>query len=115
MRLLLDEHVSPTIAEQLRRRGCDAVAVAERADLRSMPDAHIWSVAGIEGRAVVTANIADFLRLAAGAERHPGLVLLPGRTALRAGAAGPLVAALDALARSEAGAGSVIWLGTGRL
>jgi predicted nuclease of predicted toxin-antitoxin system len=38
LKLLIDEHYPPSIAEQLRERGHDAVAVQEEADLRGMLD-----------------------------------------------------------------------------
>ena len=54
MKLLLDEIWPPRIADQLRRRGHDVVAVAEYAELRGQPDTVIWAVAQEQGRTVVT-------------------------------------------------------------
>lgn len=62
MKLLLDEHLSPTIAEELRRRGHDVVAVIE-VGLRQQPDVALLAWAVDESRAVVTANYADFRAL----------------------------------------------------
>ncbi len=83
MRLLLDEMWPPELARQLRDRGHDVVAVAERPDLVGMPDAAIFAAAGREGRAIVTENVADFRPLAAAdvsaGRAHPGLVLTSNR------------------------------------
>lgn len=64
MRLLLDEMYPPVIAEQLRTRGHDVQAVAARAELRSLPDAEIFSAAQSEQRALATENISDFSYIA---------------------------------------------------
>jgi hypothetical protein len=45
VKLLLDEMWPPSIAVQLRRRGHDVEAVAERADLRGQADDAVFSVA----------------------------------------------------------------------
>lgn len=84
MRLLLDEMYPPAIAEQLRSRGHDVVAVTERPELRTLPDQDIFAAAQGEQRAVVTENIADFARLADDHDHrghsHFGLVLVdPGK------------------------------------
>lgn len=63
MKLLLDEHFSQVIAEQLRSRGHDVVAVVERVELRERADAEVLGWAVSQGRAVVTENAGDFLRL----------------------------------------------------
>lgn len=65
MKLLLDEMWPPRIAIQLRRRGHDAVAVAERPELRGQPDAVVFAAAQAEGRVVVTENVSDYRPLAA--------------------------------------------------
>lgn len=83
MRLVLDEHIDPVIAEQLRQRGHDVTAVAEDPDLRGRPDLYVFERAAAERRAVVTYDIRDFttLHLArrAAGEASPGLVLVSSR------------------------------------
>lgn len=78
MRLLLDEHYSPRIAQQLRRRGHEVVSVSERAELIGLSDSVLLRVAGAERRAIVTENVADFVELtrqfAASDEEHYGLI-----------------------------------------
>lgn len=102
MRLLLDEMFDHEIARQLRRRGHDAVAVTERGDLRSRPDAEVFATAQQEWRAVVTENVDDYFDLdalyRARGEEHHGLVLTTGRRFPRGHRdIGPLVRALDEL------------------
>lgn len=79
MRLLLDEMFPPAVAEQLRVRGHDVVAVAEVAGLAGCADREVFEHAQAEGRAVATENVPDFVRLDREwrqAERdHHGLVL----------------------------------------
>lgn len=80
MRLLLDEMYPPTIAEGLRRRDLDAVAVTERPELRNLPDPEVFAAAQDERRAVVTENIRDFVPIANDCDSrgvtHHGLVLV---------------------------------------
>gem|GEM_PF-4445081 len=65
VRLLLDEMWSPDIAEQVRRRGHDVIAVAETMDLRGLPDDLIFAIAQRNGYAIVTENVIDFRPLGA--------------------------------------------------
>ncbi len=80
-RLLLDEMLSPVIAQQLRERGHDAVAVAELPDLRSTPDDELLAHATEDRRVLVTMNIGDFARIDATwksqGRAHAGLMLVP--------------------------------------
>jgi hypothetical protein len=62
LRLLLDEHYSPLIAEQLRERGHDVLAVVERPDLAGRMDAELLSLMAAERRTIVTENWGDFQR-----------------------------------------------------
>jgi hypothetical protein len=98
VRLLLDEHLSPAIAEQLRSRDHDVLSVAE-VGLRQQPDTEVmvWAVA--EKRAVATANYQDFrpiheVYLSRG-DRHFGLVLVPRRFSLAREGFGRLIEVLD--------------------
>ena len=106
MKLLLDEMVSPSVADQLRRRGHDVVAVVESAGLRGQPDEVILATAQAEDRVVVTEDRGDFRRLAAAeasaGRPYPRLVLAsPRRWSRRRGwTEGQLVNALDALLAS---------------
>ena len=78
MRLLLDEHYSPRIAQQLRRRGHDVISVSERADLIGATDSDLLRAAVAERCALVTENVADFVELSrqfiAREEEHYGLI-----------------------------------------
>jgi predicted nuclease of predicted toxin-antitoxin system len=107
LRLLLDEHLSPAIADQLRSRGHDVVTVAE-AGLAGMTDERVLARAAGDERAVVTNNIRDFRVLHADSLKtrspHYGIVLVrSGKYSLRRDQLGPLVGALDRLlAHSQA-------------
>jgi len=80
LRLLLDELYPAAIAEQLRVRGHDLVAVTARPELRALPDDAVFATAQQESRAVVTENIGDFSSIADAADQrghaHHGLVLV---------------------------------------
>jgi hypothetical protein len=94
---------TPIIAQQLRQRGHDVESVAERADLRGQPDATIFAIAQLEGRAILTENVRDFRALAERLMRdghaHAGLIFTSNRTLPRgdARALGRAVIALDEL------------------
>jgi predicted nuclease of predicted toxin-antitoxin system len=72
IRLYLDECLTPVIAQQLRHRGIDAVAVHELG-LTGDSDANHLSRAWALGRVLVTAD-TDFLVMAADGEEHAGIV-----------------------------------------
>jgi predicted nuclease of predicted toxin-antitoxin system len=74
-KLLLDEHLSPTIAVVLRALGVDAIHVRDRS-LNGSSDAQVLERAFVEDRMVVTLNVVDFVRLARAREVHAGLILL---------------------------------------
>jgi Domain of unknown function (DUF5615) len=121
VRLLLDEHYSPEIARQLRTRGHDVVAVAERADLLALGDHELLRQMVGERRAIMTNNVKDFLPLASRAalegDDHYGLLLTSDRSMPRRGdAIGKYVEALDSflkLHKDEDGyRNQVQWLGS---
>lgn len=119
MRLLLDEHIAPAVAEALRRGGHDVIAVAERADLRSLSDREILQAASAQRRVLATHDLRDFTLLGSArvtpARHHHGVVLVP-RAAFRhsRSAIGLLVRALERLLAQhptdDALVGQVVWL-----
>ena len=84
MRLLLDEHLSPNIAEQLRSRGHDVIAVTERSDLTSLLDRPLVERMMVERRAIVSNDVADhtqlFVEMLESGVRHYGLLLTSDRS-----------------------------------
>jgi hypothetical protein len=82
--LLLDEMFSGAIAEQPRSRGHDVTAVVELPALVALPDEEILAAAATARRALVTANIKDFVpldqRYKASGRTHAGLVLVSAKT-----------------------------------
>lgn len=103
MRLLLDEHIDPVVAERLRERGYDVSAVGERAALLGAADEEqLFKVAFAERRALVTYDIADFRVRAReriiDEEHHFGVVLLdPASFPQGERYLGRLMSALEAL------------------
>jgi hypothetical protein len=82
--ILLDEMFSGAIAEELRAKGHDALAVVTDPALISLPDDQILARAAATGRALVTANIKDFMPLdaqyRAAGQTHAGLILVSTKT-----------------------------------
>jgi predicted nuclease of predicted toxin-antitoxin system len=115
LKLLLDEHLSPEIARQLRERGHDAIAVGERTDLRRRADRVHFASLPEEQRVIVTRDLADFRPLLADALRRGtptyGLVCVPARFPLNRDGIGRLVAALDALLQANPEVDAAISLG----
>ena len=79
MKLLLDEMISWRIAEQLRRKGHDVVAVKrDRPELQQRLDPTVLAAAAAERRAVVTNNVRDYQpaqeRTLARGETHYGVI-----------------------------------------
>ena len=79
MKLLLDEMYPARWARALRERGADAEGVDERSPLRGLADEELLAVAAREGRALVSENVADVMRLygewGAAGRRHAGIVI----------------------------------------
>jgi len=77
VRLLLDEHYTDAIAEQLRAAGHDAESVSERG-LKGLADEPLLELCDRESRALLTNNVRDFIPLsrdwAAGGREHAGLI-----------------------------------------
>lgn len=82
-RLLLDEMLSPRLADALRRGAVDVLAIVEQADLRGLTDVQVLELAAAEGRILVTRNIRHFAMLdqtwSATGSTHPGLIYLTQR------------------------------------
>jgi hypothetical protein len=78
--LLLDEMLSDDIAQQLRAKGYDVISVVADSALAGLPDDQVLAYARTEGRALVTANIKDFVPLdghyRAAGQSHAGLILV---------------------------------------
>jgi hypothetical protein len=100
LKLLLDTHHSPVVAEGLAAEGHDVLAAAASPDLARLEDDDLLRAATEEGRVVVTENAKDFDRIvrawAARGEHHSGVVFTSPRRYHRGSAAYPgnLIAAL---------------------
>jgi hypothetical protein len=81
---MLDEMFSDTTAQQLRAKGHDVQAVVADPSLVSLPDDQVFSRATAAGRALVTANIKDFMPLdaqyRAAEQAHAGLILVSAKS-----------------------------------
>jgi predicted nuclease of predicted toxin-antitoxin system len=104
-RFLLDEHINPAVAIQLRRTGYDATSIHETEHL-GLLDSGVLELAAAQHRALVTYNIVDFEALAAQwfarGLSHSGIVLVHERT-ISQRTVGGLVRALARLADRHPG------------
>lgn len=75
---------SGVIAGQLRAKGYDVLAVVAGPALAGLADDQILAHAAAAGRALVTANIKDFMpldaRYRAASQTHAGLILASAKT-----------------------------------
>jgi hypothetical protein len=82
--LLLNEMFSGIIAEHLRAKGHDVLAVVADPTLVGLADDQILPHATMTVRALVTANIKDFMpldaRYRAASQSHAGLILVSAKT-----------------------------------
>ena len=106
MKLCLDEHYSPKIADELRDRGHDVYAVSERLELRMLSDRELWSHVQSEHRGLLTENVGDFIPLVHEAvtagEDHWGVVFSSSHSMPRgAETIGVFVQRLDELLKSN--------------
>jgi hypothetical protein len=98
--LLLDEMFSPKLAEELRVRGHKVVSVAERPEMRAMPDEEVFAWAAVHGCWLLTENVKDFqpikLEALATSAATAGLLFTSSRRFPRSRNINPLIEALDA-------------------
>ncbi len=90
IRYFTDEQVAKAVADGLRKRGIDVLTVAQ-AKLLGATDEELLSFVRSEQRVLITQD-QDFLRLAANASNHPGIVYAPQGSSI-----GELVRMLDLL------------------
>jgi nucleoside-diphosphate-sugar epimerase len=83
LKLLLDTHHSPAIAERLCADGQDVVAAATDPDLAALPDEDLLRVCVRDGRVLVTEDVKDFDRIvrtwSAAGEHHRGVIFTSAR------------------------------------
>jgi len=101
-RALLDEMLSPSIAEQLRHRGHDVTSVADDPGLLARPDEEILAAATTDDRILITCNIKDLIPIVqaweASGRPHAGLICVPTSSfPQQRGFAGAVVKAVDEL------------------
>lgn len=82
--LLLDEMFTDDIAQQLRANGYDVISVVADPALVGLHDDQVLAYATAEERALVTANIKDFVpldaRYRAASQSHAGMILVSTKT-----------------------------------
>jgi Domain of unknown function (DUF5615) len=104
LKLLLDEHLSPVVAIELRRLGYDAICVAEVPQLRGLDDAPLIRWATADERVLVSADRATMpsaAEVVRGDGGHAGVVIVsPDRYSLSKRNPGPLIAVLARVAGS---------------
>lgn len=117
MKLVLDHHYSPLIAQQLRDRGHDVVTAGEQG-WEAEDDEPLLDLCASDGRALLTNNVADFAVIArqwqAQGRSHYGLIFTSDRSMPRSHTIGRYVELLTVLMADNPGddsfVGRVHWL-----
>lgn len=101
VKLLLDEHLSPDIAQALRERDHDVVALGERHEWIGLSDDDVIALALREQRAVATGNLRDYRprasALVSGGAGHFGMLYVPGNYRRSRREIGRMITALAAI------------------
>src|ERR1700722_9545125 len=105
-RLLLDEMFPRAMVDQLNAKGHDVRAVVADPEFTGLPDEDVLIGATEAGRALVTANIKDFMpidaRYRAASRSHTGLVMVSSKTFPQSRAyVVAITSALDALLATD--------------
>lgn len=94
-KFLLDEHIAPAVAVQLRNRGIDCITVREAGRLGLADESHLeW--AALQGRIIVSFD-DDYFPLARAFSGHGGLIHCTPHTR----DIGPIVRALTVFAEQH--------------
>jgi uncharacterized protein with PIN domain len=75
IKLHLDENCDPRIAAGLRLHGIDVTTTADAGLLQATDQQHL-AYAAANSRVILTQD-ADFLRMAAAGQQHPGILFYP--------------------------------------
>ena len=102
MKLLLDEMMSPVIAQELRRRGHHVESVAGNTGREAMSDPEVLVLARAEHRAIATNNLRDYRPLhveaiVPGGNGHFGIIFIPGNYRRTRADTGRIIVALEAI------------------
>ena len=113
VKLMLDEMLSPAIAQQLRDRGHDVETIKGDPLHEALSDPEVMNLARAQGRALVTNNLVDFRPLhheaiAPGGPGHFGMVFMPGDYRRRKADTGRIVKALEAKLAEFPGDGDLV-------
>ena len=103
--LLLDEMFAPIVAEALRDKGYDVIAVVAEPGLRALSDDEVYGWAAAQRRCLVTENVKDFRPILTRTEEAGGpvaaLLFTSSRTFPRSRRnPAPLIDALDSWLRT---------------
>jgi len=109
-KLLIDEDLSPSVAQALSAEGVDACHVRDRKMLGGA-DHRVLDRAFKEDRILVTANVEDFVKIARRRELHAGIVLIEDGGLVRAQQLAVVKSAVDFIGEHDM-ANRVLWVRT---
>lgn len=114
MRFLVDNALSPRLAEWLAKEGHDAVHVRSRG-LQAASDSDLFELAAREERAIISADTDFGTLLALRRETRPSVILFRGRAPRRPDRQAALLLANLSLIEAELEAGAIVTIYEGRL